>query len=201
MLFWSLMALAAVAASWRVFRPYAAPPPGLRALGARDHAFVSAASEAMFPAGGALPPGGESVPGYVDDFVAERPAQLRLLMRLLFFLCEHATIVFPAPGGGGRRRFTRLPVAARASYLQGWGESRLAARRLVFTSLRAILTLAYLGDPAVLGELGLAPMAIDTPVCPADLLWPRAGRTREEIAYGPEDVTVPGAGSPPGPDA
>ncbi|MBW2282767.1 MAG: hypothetical protein JRG82_18695, partial [Deltaproteobacteria bacterium] len=103
--------------------------------------------------------------------------------------------------GGGRRRFTRLPVAARASYLQGWGESRLAARRLVFTSLRAILTLAYLGDPAVLRELGLAPMAIDTPVCPADLLWPRAGRPREEIAYGPEDVTVPGAGSPPGPDA
>jgi len=204
MWFWGLTALAA-ATAWRVFRPYPAPPAGLRVLGAREYAFVSAAAQAMFPPGGALAPSGASVPGYVDGFVAERPAQLRLLMRLLFFLCEHATLVFPAPLSGSRlggmRRFTGLSVEARGAYLDGWGESRLAARRLVFTSLRAILTLAYLGDPAVVRELGLAPKAIDTPVCQADLLWPRAGLARERIAYGPGDVTAPSAGVPLAPDA
>ena len=71
----------------------------------------------------------------------------------------------------------------------------------MFTSLRAILTFAYLGDPAVLRELGLAPKAIDPPVCEADLLWPRAGEPRERIAYGAQDVTAPSAGVPLAVDA
>ncbi len=199
-MFWLLAALAA-AAAWRVFRPYPAAPPGRRALGAREHAFVSAASEVMFPPGGALEPSGASVPGFVDGFVAERPGRIRVLMHLLFFLCEHATLVFPAPGRGGRRRFTRLPPEARAAYLDGWRASPLRARQLVFTSLRAILTLAYLADPAVLRELGLAPKAIDPPVCEADLLWPCVGEPRQRIAYGPRDVTAPSAGVPLAADA
>ena len=73
--------------------------------------------------------------------------RIRLLMHLLFFLIEHATLFFPAPGRGGRRRFSSLALEQRAAVLEGWRTSRLFPRRLVFASLRAILTMGYFALP------------------------------------------------------
>jgi hypothetical protein len=80
--------------------------------------------------------------------------------------------------------------------LEGWRTSRFFARRVVFTSLRAILTMGYIAHPPVLRELGLAPYAIETPVCHADLLYPPVGAPREAVPYGPEDLTPPSDGTP-----
>ncbi len=174
------------------------PPADLQALSRREYAFIEAAAEAMFPRGGALEPSGRDagVARYVDGFVASQPRRLRVLIHLLVFLCEHAALFFPLGGRGGFRPFTRLSPEARVRYLDSWRTSSWALRRLVFTSLRAIVTLGYLADPVVLRALGLAPKAIESPVCEADLLWPRVGERRDQIPYGREDLTDPSAGLP-----
>ena len=178
--------------------PVRIPAADLQALAPREYAFFEAAAEAMFPPGGALAPSGRDagVARYVDGFVASQPRRLRVLMHLLVFLCEYAAVFFPLGGRGGFRPFTRLSPEARVRYLDAWRTSSWAPRRLVFTSLRAIVTLGYLADPVVLRALGLAPKAIESPVCEADLLWPRVGEHRDQISVRREDLTDPSAGLP-----
>jgi len=108
-------------------------------------------------------------------------------------------MVLPAPGPGGRRRFSSLPLEARQEALEGWRTSSLFPRRLVFTSLRAILTMGYFADPRVLRSLGLAPFDVKTPVCEADLLYPPVGEGPEAIRFRPEDVDWTGETRPLGP--
>lgn len=186
------LATAALAA-WalrRAFAGYPAAPAGLRCLSRREHAIVSASALATFPPGGAITPSGieAGVPGHVDRFVAALPPRARLLIRLLFALVEHATLVFPPRGRGRFRRFTRLSPEQQVEYLGGWRGSGVFSRRLVFSSLRAILTMGYFADPAVLRELGLAPRAIEPPRCEADLLWPRIGEHPSTLNLTAADV-------------
>jgi hypothetical protein len=186
------------AAAARVFAGYPSADPDLRRLAAREVGFLDAAALAMFPPGGAIAASGRDagIPSYVDRYVDRVPPRLRLLMRLLFFLFEHATLALPAPGPRGRRRFSKLAPEQRVAVLEAWQRSRSHARRLVFTSLRAILTMAYFADPAVLRALRLAPLAIDTPVCEADLLFPRIGSGPESIEFERADLTPPSEGAP-----
>lgn len=197
---WLALALVAALAARRVFLGY--PRPGMKTLAPREAAFVAAASEAMFPAGGAVPESGPDagVPEFVDRYVGAVPPAVRLLMRLLFFLLEHATLVFWAPPPRGWRRFSSLSHEQRVAALEGWRSSRLFARRLVFTSLRAILTMGYFADPAVLRRLRLAPYDLATPVAEADLLYPPIGKPRSAIRYTRADLTAPSDGTPLDPD-
>ena len=77
---------------------------------------------------------------------------------------------------------------------------RVALESIVAHKLRAILTMGYFADPAVLRRLGLSPRAIATPVREADLLYPPVGASRAVIAYGPSDLTPPREAVPLGPD-
>jgi len=122
--------------------------------------------------------------------------RMRLLMHLLFFLIEHATLFFPAPGGGGHRRFSALTVEQRTAAIEGWRTSRLFPRRIVFASLRAILTMGYFAYPAVLRQLGLAPYEIRTPISEVDLWYPRIGASRASIRLSPADLTAQSDGTP-----
>jgi hypothetical protein len=139
------------------------------------------------------------IPSFVDRYLGIVTPQTRTLMRLLFFLIEHGSLIFPAPGLGGFRRFSALAPPQQAAYLSAWQRSRFFPRRVVFVSLRALLTMAYFADPGVLRALGLAPRAIATPVCEADLLWPAIGRTPETMQLSRADLTAPSDGSPLGP--
>jgi hypothetical protein len=113
--------------------------------------------------------------------------------------------VFPAPGWDGWRRFSALDAARRGAVLEGWRTSRFFPRRLVFTSLRAIVTQGYFADPAVLRALSLAPRAIEAPVHAADALYPPIGAGRDAIRFTRAAVEVhgpldrPPAGEPLGP--
>ena len=171
------LALLAVGLAWGVARfrfGYPPPPATVRNLAPREYAAIAAAAVATFPRGGAVPPSGldADVPGHADRFIGAQARRSRFLMRLLFVLIEHGTLVFPPPGAGGRRRFSALRPAQQIVYLDGWRTSGLFFRRLVFTSLRAILTMGYVAHPAVLRELGLVPRPVETPPCAADDLWP-----------------------------
>jgi hypothetical protein len=193
--------LAAAALGYAVVRTclgYPRPQRRMTALFRHEVAFLAAAAEATFPPGGGIAPSGldADVPAYTDRFLSAAHPRMRLLMHLLFFLVEHSTIFFPAPGRGGLRRFSKLGTEQRAAALEGWRKSRLFARRLVFTSLRAILTMGYFAHPAVLRELGLAPYEIRTPVAEADLLYPRVGAPRASVTLTSADLTPPSDGTP-----
>jgi len=198
---WVLILLIVVAlGAYRFLAGYPRPPIALGALAPREYATIAAAAQASYPHGGAIVPSGleAGIPAHVDRFVAAQPPATRLLMRLLFVLVEHASLVFPAPGYGGFRRFSGLRDEQQLAYLVGWQRSRLLPRRLVFVSLRAILTMGYFADPAVLRALGLAPRAMVTPVVAADLLWPRIGAPPSAIRYRAADLTPPSAAQPLG---
>jgi hypothetical protein len=188
--------LAAVVA--RVLLGYPRGGARYRHLSRRQVAFLNAAGDAIFPRGGAIPASGSDadVAGYTDRWLAVSRLRIRVLMHLLFFLVEHATLVFPAPGWGGWRRFSSLSPEQRIAVLEAWRTSRYFPRRLVFTSLRAVLTMAWFAHPPVMRQLRVAPLAIATPVCEADLLYPPIGRPLDAIRYGPADLTPPSDGTP-----
>jgi hypothetical protein len=191
--------VAGILLAWRLFARYPRIDPArFRVLAPREAAFLEAASEALFPRGGELAVSGSEagIPAWVDGYVALQPARGRLLMRLLFCLVEQATLVFAAPGRGGRRRFSSLDPAQRVAVLEAWQRSRFFARRLVFTSLRAILTMGYFAHPAVLRGLGLAPYRVDAPVAEADLLYPPIGKPLTAIRFARADLTPPSDGTP-----
>jgi hypothetical protein len=193
-----LVAAVLVVVVWglrRLFGGYE-PRPRARHLSAREWALIEAVCDAMFPPGGAIPPSGREagVPDYVDGYVAAVPPLTGRLMRMLFLLVEQATLIFPAPGSGGRRRFSDLTVEQRVASLESWRTSGFFPRRLVFTSLRAILCMGYLADPAVLRALRLAPWDITPPVAEADLLYPPVGQPRSAIRH--TETTPPSDGTP-----
>jgi hypothetical protein len=193
--FGAVLGFGLVRIGWGYARPAKAP----LLLSARELAFVAAAADATFPAGGALPPSGSDagVAAYADRWLAVVQPRMRLLIRLLFFLVEHATLFFPAPGRLGFRRFTSLSAEQQAAALEGWRTSRFRARRLVFESLRAIVAMAYLAHPPLLRQLGLAPRRIESPVCEADLLFPPIGAGPEAIRWTREDLDPAGRSAEP----
>jgi hypothetical protein len=197
MIGWILLALAAGAAAWGALRIFGGYPArsGFATLARREIAFIDAAADTLYPQGGGLPSGVEArISFQLDGYLRLVPPRMRLLMRLLFFLMEHATLAFPAPAPRGRRRFSSLAAEQRAAVLEDWRTSRLVPRRLVFTSLRALVTNGYVADAGVLRALGLTPFAIETPVCEADLLYPPIGRPKSEIRH--RAVTAPSDGRP-----
>ncbi len=198
---WVLLALLLGLGIWgfrRVFVGYPAPPGPTHRLSKREMAFLAAAADAVYPPGGAIPPSGTEagIPAHSDSYVAAVGPTMGTLMRLLFFLVVHATLVFAAPGPGGRRRFSSLTADQRVAVLDGWRTSRLPPRRLVFTSLRAILAMGYFACPAVLRHLRVAPYAIESPVVEADLLYPPVGRGKDAIVYTAADLTPAGPVAP-----
>ncbi len=182
----------AIVAARRLFFGYAAPAQPLAALRLGEYAVVQAAANAVYPPGGALEASGEQarVGAYADRYLQALPARTSTLMRLLFFAVEHGTLVFAAPGPGGRRRFSSLATEQQVALLESWRTSRFFPLRLIFTSLRAILTMGYFASPEVLRPLRLAPYAIETPVREADLLFPGIGQSRASIRHTAADVAA-----------
>jgi hypothetical protein len=187
---WSLLLLFVAYSVWRLFLGYPRPRRTYGLLAAREVAFLDAAAEATFPPGGAIPLSGRDadLPGYAEGFLASLPRHLRLQVRAMLMLFEQATIFFPAPGRGGRRRFSALSSEQQVASLAGWSSSGLFARRLAFTALRAVLTMGYLGHPIAMRFVRLAPYDFPSPVCEADLLYPRIGARPETISYTEADL-------------
>jgi hypothetical protein len=202
MLGWLLLALAVGYGAARVAFGYPRPKGRFMRLARSEVAFLAAASEASYPPGGEVEASGleADIPAYVDRLLNVSHPRTRLQMRMLFLLFEHATLCFPAPGRGGFRRFSSLRTEQRIAVLKAWAGSRFWQRRLVFASLRAILTLGYFANPAVLHQLGLVPFSLESPICEADLLYPRIGAHPTSIPYSRDDLTDPSDGTPIPPD-
>ncbi len=188
----------AVASQRRLFAGYPAPPSGLAILHRGEAAFLQSAAEVLFPEGASLPVAGvdAQLPLYVDRHLAALPATQRLQIRALLLLFEHLSLLLPARQPGGRDRFSSLPVNARLAVLERVASHRDDRVRLLFTALRAIVALGYLGHPANLQALSLAPFEIEPAVSDAELLFPRVGALPLSIRYGEGDRTDPEALGP-----
>jgi hypothetical protein len=194
-----LLALAfCVYAFRRLFAGYGDRDEALQCLSAREAVFLDAAAEAMFPADGAIPLSGidAQLPRFADRYLGCLHPRIRLQIRLLLMFFEQIPFFLPAPGRRGHRRFTRLDLEQLIAVLRAWSESSSGLRVLVFTALRAVLTMGYLGHPVALRHLRLAPLVIESPVLEPDLLYPPIGQGRGAIAYTRADLTAPSTGEP-----
>ena len=164
----------------------------------REIALLGTATDAMFPARGAVPVSGAEVdaPRYVDAWFELLHPKKRFQIRLLLLAFEQATLLFWAPGPRGWRRFSALSLQQRIEVLRAWHSSRWFVRRLAFTALRSGLGIAYLGHPATMRYLRVAPYDFESPVLDADVLYPPIGQGPEAVVYGPEDRTAPSDGVP-----
>lgn len=193
--FVATLVLAAVVAR-RLWLGY--PPTSCARLGRGEAAFVTAAAETLFPPHDRLPLDGRAadLPAYADDYLAGLPVRQQRLIRALFLLFEHATLVFPPRGIGAFRRFSSTTPEQRRVYLESWARSRLAVRRMALAALKAVLILGYVGREANLRALGLERWEIEPVVCEADLLYPPIGAPRSAIRLTREDLTVDRPRSP-----
>jgi len=172
---------------------YPPAPPGLAVLHRAEAKFVESAAEVLFPGGAGLSVAGVDahLPHYVDRHLAALPRTKRMQIRALFWLFEHLTLIFPGNEPGGRRRFSKLSAAARDSVVARVANHSNELVRTLFTALRAVLGLGYLGHPANLRDLGVAPFEIELGVSDAELVFPRIGGLVSSIAFELEDRTDP----------
>ena len=162
---WTLVFAALSAAlAWLargVFLGYPAKEVPTRNLSRKEQAILAAAADALFPPGGPIPLSGTdagAIP-YLDAYVGRVDRTQRALMRLLFQAVEHGPWVL----GPRFSRFTRLDAASRIVFLGKLAKSDLYFLRVIFLSLRVMLTMAYLTNSDVARrmriEANVAPFA------------------------------------------
>ena len=194
----SALLVLAIAVQRRFAAGYAPAPSGLAVLHRGEAAFIQAAAEVLFPDGAGLPVIGVDahLPLYVDHHLSALPLAQRLQIRALLLAFEHLSLVLPAPAPGGRDRFSSLGPASRIAVLERVASHPDPSVRILFTALRAVLAIGYLGHPANLRELGLAPFEIEPAVSDAELLFPRVGALPMSIRFEDADRTDPVALGP-----
>lgn len=169
----ALILLLQLALALRLVVGYPAPGRELRGLSRANWAFVVAAGDTLFPAGGAIPPSSADVdvPGYLDGWMAELPARQQTMITLLFLVIEQGTL-FLGPGLNGKlQRFSGLSPEERTAYLHRIEQNPLFLVRALLAALRTIFSFAYLDREPVQEALGIAP-----PPCE----WPKSTHLRPE---------------------
>jgi hypothetical protein len=138
-----------------LFLGYPAKGAAIKLLTRKEQAIVAACADTLFPPAGPIPLSGTEAGAvvYIDRYIARVDGPQRTLIRLLLQAVEHAPWVFgPRPA-----RFTRLSPAEREIVLRRMSVSRIYFRRVMFLSLRVMLTMAYLANVDVARRIGMVP--------------------------------------------
>lgn len=193
-----LLVLLAFAVYRRGIAGYPPAPAGVALIHRGEAAFVQSVAEVLFPTGAGLAVSGAEaqLPESIDRHLAALPRAQRVQIRALFALLEHITLFVPGDEPGGRRRFSGLTAASRIAVLERLQHHPWSLVRLLLTALRSIFVLGYIGHPANLNRLDLAPFRIDPVVSDAELLFPRIGALVSSIPFDAEDRS-PEPGGPP----
>lgn len=130
-------------------RRYPAPSEQLVYLNSMEYAVVNAAAAQIL---GLTPEDVEKIDVglFVDRFVADFDRDVRRQVRLMLRIFEHGTHVFDLMRG----RFTTLSPTEQKRYLEGWMDSSIGARRVVFRALKALSALGYYSRPESWAPLG-----------------------------------------------
>lgn len=193
-MFWlALVALLFALFALRFLGGVPRPATASTRLADRDVAFVEAAAAAFLPEGpGGLARSGAhaGVTAFLDRYLEGLPIREQRLIRAMLVFFEHSTLLFPARGAGGFRRFSRLSPDQRVEVLEGWANSKIGARRSLFTALRAVIVMGAMSHPDNLEALALDPWEIESPIIEADLLYPEVGQSSGSIEFGEGDLTL-----------
>lgn len=136
-----------------LFFGYPAPALAGALLSRKEQAIVGAVADTLFPIGGPIPISGTEAGAvaYMDRYIARMDRAQQLLLRLLLHAAEHSPWIFgPRPA-----RFTRLSQEERVTALRAMSTSRIYIRRVMFLSLRVMLTMAYLANDEVARRVGM----------------------------------------------
>lgn len=181
---WFLVPVALCAAiAWLargVFLGYPAKDIPTRNLSRKEQAILAAAADALFPPGGPIPLSGTdagAIP-YLDAYVGRVDTTQRALMRLLFQAIEHGPWLL----GPRFSRFTRLDAASRIVFLGKLAKSDLYFHRVIFLSIRVMLTMAYLANDEVARQMRIEPNLAPFAPPPLASIPPEALSAREVSA-------------------
>ncbi len=127
--------------------------PTILSLDPREQALIGAVADAFFPPGGPIPVSGTEagIVPYFDRYLERSGARTAFLMRLLILFTDLSPIAF----GRQRKRFTQLERSEQIQHLFEASTSRIYFRRVSFVSLRALMTMAYLGNERVAEHLNM----------------------------------------------
>ncbi len=122
-------------------------------LGSRPQALITAVADAFFPPAGPIPLSGSDagILGYFERYLDRTEPLQRTMIRLLVAFIELGPLAF----GPRRVPFTRLTQEERIRSLEGMFASRIYFRRVAFTSIRALMTMAYLANEEVARATGM----------------------------------------------
>jgi hypothetical protein len=129
-------------------------------------ATIRAYADALFPADGPIPISGSDAGAvkYMRKYLARCQPRQRRLVKLLIVTSELGPLIF----GPRRRRFTLLSRSEQQTYIARGYASPIYLRRVIVLTMRALLTMAYFADDAVLRAIGQQhdrdPFANDVPV-------------------------------------
>ncbi len=142
-----------VAVAARRLFGYAQPTLSDSVLNRQEQALVLTAADAFFPPGGPIPVSGREagILRYIDGYVRRAQRMQRILMHLLFAFTELSPLMF----GPRRARFTKLNLDEQRTFLHGMFASQIYFRRIAFTSLRAMMTMAYCANAEVCRTMGM----------------------------------------------
>lgn len=93
---------------------------------------------------------GDEIGGFIDTLLADLPPTTQNQARLMLRVVEHGTHLFDLKA----KRFTRLSAAEQDTYLRGWMESSLGARRIVFRALKTLAALGHYAQPSAWEPIG-----------------------------------------------
>ena len=177
----------------RVFAGVPRPEQPARHVSNAELAFLRAASIAFVPpVVDGLPRSGDTVDlvGFLDRYLGGLPPHQRRRIRAMLWFFEHSTLLLPARGPRGFRRFSKLEAEQQRALLESWAESRIGTRRALLTALRAFVIMGVMSDETNLHELGLAPWSdLASPTIETDLLYPEVGASRDSITLRERDLT------------
>jgi len=132
---------------------HCSPPTRGPRLTRPERALIHAVADAFFPPAGPIRRSGVAagVPAYFAGYLQRCEPLQRTMIRLLIAFLELGPLAF----GPRRVRFTRLTQPERIRSLEGMFVSPIYFRRIAFTSIRALMTMAYLANDEVAADMGM----------------------------------------------
>jgi hypothetical protein len=133
-----------------------APDAIYRALGVRELTVLGAIAATLLPPTRRLPVelADTSLLIRVDRFLADGDPLLAAQFRLLL----HGFDRYPQWLSRHFTRFSRLEALGRAEVLESFAGSRLYGKRMVYTTIKAVVCNHYFADPLVMQSLGYKPV-------------------------------------------
>jgi hypothetical protein len=159
---------------------YSSTSRSLRFLTAKEFAVVTQAAVRIL---GLPEDDRERIGLFIDEVLAGLPSGSQGQARMMLRVVEHGTHLFDLKP----KRFTRLGPEEQDRYLEGWMQSSLGARRVIFRALKTLAALGYYAQsdawPAIdyagpwIGRIEVASTHVhEAPVSLAQILEERSNR-------------------------